>query len=203
MDQNQNKNKTISNSGNNVDFYFKIFTDLLNENLANISDIVQRNLSLDFSYMPDKLQQPIVFMGIVIIFLITIIFYINTIIVNFIGVFYPLIYSMGLFNQEEMDYWSLILINKYWIIFGGLSLLDNLMGFILRLVPGYNYILLAFTYLLIRNDFTFSGTVFDFIERKIQESNMKPMINNILSRLNAIFIGSSESTDPSKKKKDS
>lgn len=95
----------------------------------------------------------------------------NNLISNIVGILYPVLYgfvALTKTTQVPMDNF-----NKYWMLYGIITLIDSFLGFILYLIPLYFYFKISLFILLIKNDFQYSGTVFEIIKLIYIESPLK------------------------------
>jgi len=86
---------------------------------------------------------------------------------NLFGIIYPIWYEVYLFNENPIDIRQLMSVNKYWMLFSTSALIDSFFGFILHLIPGFFYFKFIMIYLLVRNDFVMSETVFGCIKQYV------------------------------------
>lgn len=86
---------------------------------------------------------------------------------NLFGIIYPIWYEVCLFNENPIDIRQLTSVNKYWMLFSILALIDSFFGFVLHLVPCFFYFKLVIIYLLARNNFIMAETVFEYIKQYI------------------------------------
>ena len=149
--------------------------------------MLQNALSLKMESLPQVLKSPFNFTFVMTFLLFIIVGYANNLICSLIGIIYPIIYGLDLFSTNSIDNNKLILLNKYWILFGGLHLSDSLFGFVMKFLPGYFYLKIALVYVLIRNDFTMSEKLFSIFEKFYINSNLYPKIEMLLSFAKAKF----------------
>jgi hypothetical protein len=157
---------------------------ILNQQLAAPSKVVQQTLSLKMENFPDVFRIPVMFFGVLGLFVLCVIYYANNLLCNLIGILYPVLDGLVLFNTVPVPTNKLLTLNKYWILYGGLVMYESLFGFILRFIPFYYYFKFAFIYLLVRNDFYYTNTVFDFMDRRYQSLNIQGKITKFLSQFN-------------------
>lgn len=165
---------------NQIFTYINSVIYFLNEKMDLPAMMLQTTLSLKMETFPQILKTPFNFILAMIFLLFIIIGYANNIICSLIGIIYPIIYGLDLFSTNSTDNNKLILLNKYWILFGGIHLFDSLFGLILNCLPGYFYLKIAFIYLLVRNDFLISGQIFTIFENLYKNSNFNQKIKTLL-----------------------
>ena len=88
-----------------------------------------------------------------------------------LGIIYPLMYWLSVRSDYTNRISNLLLLNKYWIMFGLLTLFESVFGFVLNLIPGYYYLKFVMIYLLMRNNFALSD--FGFIVMESYVSSLK------------------------------
>lgn len=174
-------------------YYFNNAVQFLNSKLALPTNFLQYNLSLKTDILPEILQRPINFSTMFILLLFIIFTYANSLICNLIGVLYPILYSLNLFNDmSNTDSNNTIKItnkfvtlNKYWMLFGSITLMDTFFGFIFDVIPGYYYLKVGLIYTLIRNDFSLTNGAFGLFYRYYRRSNILPIVQGFLESLNS------------------
>ena len=176
--------------------YFNCAFNCLNNSLALPARLLQSRLSLKTEILPNVLQMPVNYLATIIIFFFVAIGFANNFICNMVGIVYPLLYSLPIYNNWNAelqritttgDYCpripniesQLVPLNKYWMLFGAITVFDSLFGFLLTFIPGYYYFKLALVYGLVRNDFCLSNYIFDFINSKY--SNLYPAMNKYVN----------------------
>lgn len=165
--------------------YANLAIQFLNDKLNLPAQMLQNALSLKMDTFPQILKSPFNFTAAMIFLLFIIIGYANNLICSLIGVIYPIIYGLDLFNANPVDTDKLVLLNKYWILFAGIHLLDSIFGFILGFLPGYFYLKISLIYSLIRNDFALSGKFFSMLENIYVNSGLYPKIEMLMSYVKA------------------
>ena len=133
----------------------------LNAMLVQPASTLQTNIGLRTDIFFFDLHSPINYLSVFCIFLLFILFCANNFICNLFGILYPLMYGIMLINNPNNEY--LMQLNKYWVLFGVMNLLDGFFSFILGHIPGYYYLKLIFIFCLIRNDFYWSNYCYDMI----------------------------------------
>lgn len=123
----------------------------MNANLVTPIKAIKDKLALNV-YLPRLLEIPIVYLLTLCMFLFNVITATNNLLGNIIGIVYPL--SVREHVNEQ-------LLNKYWCIFNGLTLIDILFGFILHSIPGYFFLRTSFILALMRNNFALVDIVHD------------------------------------------
>ena len=121
----------------------------LNTKLIGPAKTLQMKTGINFDFLPPKLQKPLNFCALIFCLFIIIVTYPNSIIFNLMSIVYP-IYHKNCVNMAQN---SSSMYNKYWTLFGALTMIDSVVGFVLRLVPGYYYLRIAFIYAIIQKDF--------------------------------------------------
>jgi hypothetical protein len=145
----------------------------LNAKLSFPAELLQNYLSLKTEYLPEIIRTPMNFVMVFLFGLFTIIYYANNLIYNLIGILYPLAYGLSIFNTQPANTDTLVTFNKYWMLFGFVTLIDSLFGFILYLIPGYYYCKLGLIYLLLRNNFMLTNTTFSLLMRYYNSLNLQ------------------------------
>ena len=161
--------------------YINLAFQFLNDKLDLPATMLQNTLALRIESLPQILTAPFNFTAAMMFLLFIIIGYANNLICSLIGVIYPIFYGLELFNTKLVSTNKLILLNKYWILFGLIHLIDLLFGFILNFIRGYFYLKIALVYVLIRNDFRMSDKLFNMFEKYYVNSNIYPKIEILLS----------------------
>lgn len=166
--------------------YCGMAVQYLNEYLRGPVETFQSKLSLKTEALPDFLHTPVYFTAMMTMIVMTIISFANNFICNLIGILYPVMYGFYLFTDAPSDRNTQrsVTYNKYWILFGSITIIDMMLGFVLSFIPGYYYAKVAFIYLLIRDDFSLTDSVFGLIVKYYETSNFRPRIESILTSLN-------------------
>jgi hypothetical protein len=160
--------------------YLSNFLEFANTNLSNPVSRIQNLLGLKTNTVETKLT-PINYGFILVVIIYLIVNYANSLISNLVGIIYPAIYSMNIFNSEEANNERLITLNKYWILFGLLTVIDGFFGWILHLIPGYFYFKIAFIYFLIRNDFYLTNTAYERLNKSYVDLRIEKRINELIA----------------------
>lgn len=176
--------------------YINMGIQFLNDKLHIPTQMLQKSLMLNIKTLPDILKTPLNFSTILLFIVFIIIGYANNLICNVIGILYPLIYGLDIFNGAPIDTNRSVKLNKYWMLFGIFHLIDTFFGFILYLIPGYFYLKIALIYAMIRADFELSNTLFNCIESFYVKSNVYPKVEILLSYINS-RINSSQPSNKS------
>jgi hypothetical protein len=92
---------------------------------------------------------------------------------------------------------KLLTLNKYWIIFGLLMLVDAFLGFILHLIPGYFYLKLGFIYAIVRSEFAYTSVVFDILVGLCNQYSLRPLIAQALTSVTGQFYSATGRTKKS------
>jgi len=159
-------------------------TTYFNTMLANPMQILQNNLSLKLEYLPSMMKTPLNFALMMLFVSYSVMNYAGDFVCNLVGILYPLMYSSLMFNEITADLENSVMMNKYWMLFAGLVMVDTLFGFCLQLVPGYYYLKLSFIYSLVRNDFSLTNTAFTMIQVYYQKFNLGTYLQKVFSKLN-------------------
>lgn len=157
---------------------------------------IQNNLSLKTDTLPDTFNTPLNFSTILAFILFVVVTYANNLICNIVGILYPVLYGLYLFNETPLDSKRLVTLNKYWMLFGCLTLLDAFAGFILHWIPGFFYAKIAFIYGLVRNDFALTNMAFGLLEQLYALSNIRPMIEQCIMYVNTRLAASTATVVP-------
>ena len=157
------------------------------------SETIMTNLSLRTEYFPSCLHDPTNFVFGSLFMILYIIFYASDIVFHLIGTTYPILYGLYLFecnkndenqeNEETQPINKLIIMNKYWMLFASMIFIESVGNFILQLVPFYSYGKIFFVYLLIRNDFVFTNTVFEILKKTYSHVNQYFQINEVVGKI--------------------
>lgn len=176
--------------------YATYATQYLNTKLVVPTRFLQSKLSLKTETLPENLRTPLNFSAIVAVTLALIITFANNLVCNVVGILYPLFYGLYIFNEQPVNTQRSVTLNKYWILFGVLSVVDSFFGFILHLVPGYFYLKIGIIYALIRNDFALTNVAFSMLESYYAKSDYRPKIETVLTGLNTKLAESKENVEP-------
>lgn len=165
--------------------YFSSAVQYLNSMLTVPVKFVQNSLSLQTESLPSFLQAPLAFTSMLLMTFFVILGYANNFICSLVGLVYPLTYGFNLLQQEPSDTTlsPLITLNKYWMLYGVLTLVESLIGFILEAIPGYYYAKLALLYMLVRNDFAMTTSVYSRVETYYANSTLAVQFQALLSML--------------------
>jgi len=173
--------------------------NMLNVQLASVSQVIQSKLSLKTDSLPAALQMPLGFVGMLALLMMIIVGFANNFICNAFGILYPLMYGVMLSTSPSDT--KLATLNKYWMLFGAMTLIDSTLGFVLNFIPGYHYMKIGLLYLMIRNDFSFSGTLFDlvtsFYAKSPYREQVEQIVNNVEQKLNTQKVDTVIETDAS------
>lgn len=147
--------------------YGTYLVSITNSILAGPMQLLQQNLSLKIENLPGILRVPINFALILLFVAYIIIGYAGDFVCNIVGVFYPLFYGLFLFDEISTDHQNSITMNKYWLLYGMITAIDTFFGFILHLIPGYDYLRLMAIYALVRNNFALTDNAFAIVQNQI------------------------------------
>lgn len=150
----------------------------INSKLSDPMIFLLKYFSLQKEDLPCSLKIPITFFGVVFICLYFILSFAYNFLCNMVGLFYPVLYSLALFNGVA-DPNNFITVTKYWILYGSLTLVDNLLGYVMYFVPGYSYLKILVLYMLIKNDFIYTKIVFDYFAYY----NMGPLFEKMVNMI--------------------
>lgn len=148
----------------------------LNEKLSPVVQYIKQKLSLGADSLPEQLQTPLNFSALLVSLLLAVLLFANDFICNLVGAVYPAIHSFNLLRDENQDApprEQLVLLNKYWAVYGFLVLVDLFLGFVLHLVPGFFYLKLLLLYSLVRNDFAHSERAFALLAQAHNMLNLE------------------------------
>lgn len=125
-------------------------------------NIVSQFIQEKFQHKPDTtpLNYSIIIVGIMILSILYAEFT-STI----FGIIYPLTYGLQLFNENKIQTEQMMRLNKYWIIYGMISI----SGFILDRIPFYYHLKMIGIYLLVNNDFQYTNYVFEIVANYYQK----------------------------------
>jgi hypothetical protein len=140
--------------------YLEKMQSYFNDILSVPVEYVKNKLSVDTQKLPTFLQTPLNFTMFFSSMFYFIVANADTFICNMIGITYPIMYCVHLLNTTPLPVDKVVIINKYWILFGSFILLDPIFGYI----PFYYYLKLISIYLLVRNDFSMTTYVFGYFE---------------------------------------
>lgn len=152
--------------------------------LISVLEYFQNN-SLEMNSLLNFLKTPINFTTMLMFAFFVIISYANNFICHVVGILYPLLYGLYVFNETPINIDRFVIINKYWILFGTITLADSLFGFILHAIPGYFYLKIILIYVFVYNDFAFTNMGFNIIERYYSNVNVKSCVDNFLRNVNS------------------
>ena len=155
--------------------------------------ILQSKIALKTDVFPTFVHAPINYILSLILFLFIVIGYANNFICYIVGIAYPLAYSLPLvaylssngrnniYYMEsdkvmEKDSSKLILVYKYWMLFGAITIIDSMLNYVFELVPGYYYFKFLFIYALVRNDFYFSNYIFNLLYNRLSNTYVTGII---------------------------
>ena len=180
--------------------YINIGANFLNDKLAIPSKIIQNKLSLKTDSLPESFKTPLNFSTILAVAMFLIVSFANNLISNVIGILYPVLYGLYLINSQVtvakinqnissilsislID--KLLTLNKYWLLFGILTLVETFFGFLLYLIPGFFYLKIMLIYTLIRDDFSLTNIIFGFLENQYAKSKFRPKIEKVIEEVNS------------------
>lgn len=170
--------------------YFNIAINFLNDRLYGLSQFLKSNLRLRIDSLPGILKTPLNFSTLVTFMLFIIITFANDLICKIIGILYPILYGFHFINGEPngppLDMNKLMILNKYWIVFGSITLIDTFFGFILHWIPCYFYAKFIFIYMLIRNDFSSTTIAFNLLEEIYSKLKDHIKIEKVIEDLNSL-----------------
>lgn len=175
------KDKLISDVSNliqSVKPYFQSANDIL----AGPTQLVLSKLSLRTEYLPDTLKIPLNFTMTCLFIVFYIMVYTNDIIYNLIGAVYPIVHTLYLF-EENPHTDKLLTMNKYWILFTLIMLIETVGEFILYFVPFYSYGKIIFVYALIRNDFLLTNSAFESLKIVYAGIDQKLQISSYIEKI--------------------
>lgn len=161
--------------------YFLNIYQILNKQLEKPAKALQSKICFDTNDLPALLKIPLIFCSISAFVFYIIFIFANNLIYNLIGIVCPLIYGASIANETDID--KIKTYNKYWIIFGVITLIDSLCGFFLHLVPYYYYLKIGFIYILMRNNFSSVDTIYDRFARICTQFASYPLIKKSVSIL--------------------
>ena len=157
--------------------YLMNMLQYLNTNLVVPVQRIQNLIAIKIDSVPSFLQTPVNFISVLMFLFAIIICYANDFICSMAGLIYPLMCGFYIFNKQTTDTEKMIILTKYWMLFGSIMLMDTLFGFILNCIPGYHYLKLMLIYFLIRKDFVLTNTIFSLMMHYYKESNIYPRID--------------------------
>ncbi|XWV25849.1 receptor expression-enhancing protein 5 [Tupanvirus soda lake] len=176
-----------------VSSYFGSVLEFLNKKLVVPTQLLQNNLSLKTESLPLVLRTPVNFTSMLVFALFFIISYANDLICNLIGVLYPLTYGFSMFNETPVNTETSVTLNKYWMLFGVITLMETFFSFILHALPGYYYIKVGLLYALVRNEFRMSNTMFSMLQNYYNRLNFQSRFEQLSGMINERF-GSKKNT---------
>lgn len=109
--------------------------------------------------------------------------YASNMVYNLIGLVYPIIYGLYLFeNMKETDTIpidKLLTLNRYWILFMGIMIMEYFFYGILQFIPLYSVAKIIFILMLVRNDFLLTDNVFNILNLAFKSAfvNIEQHIN--------------------------
>lgn len=163
---------------------FQQYYTQANTLLAGPIDLLKSKLSLNTNAFPAFLQSPANFGLFLLISLFLVVRYANRFMCDFFGVLYPLMYTINVINTQPVNLERVVLMAQYWVMFGAITLTDNMFGFILEYVPLYYYLRFVLTYLLVRNEFTWTDefyAVFSNYYTTVLRQYMNQIVGLIMS----------------------
>jgi len=132
----------------------------LNNALMGPVNYVKDKLSLKTEALPTILRAPLNFA----LFFSSLFYFVvanaDAFICNMLGITYPIMYCLHTLNALPLSTDKIITNNKYWIIFGSLTILDPILGY----VPLYYYVKVIFIYFMVKNDFLLTTYAFEILE---------------------------------------
>lgn len=160
----------------------------INMKLSEPMDFLLKYFSLQKEDLPCSFKIPITFFGFVIFSFYFIMNFAYNFLCSMIGLFYPVLYSLSLFNGE-LESNHFMTMTKYWILYGLITFVDNLLGYVMYFIPGYSYLKILVLYMLVKHDFVYTKVVFDALSYYFTYYNMGPlfekMVNTIKSKTRA------------------
>lgn len=134
-------------------------------------------------------SSPINFILMTVFIAICVLVYASNIVYNLIGMVYPIIYGLYLFeNNKETDENTIYVVklgilNRYWILFMLIMILEYFLYPILQFVPLYSLAKIIFIFMLVRNDFLLANYVFDFLKSGFKNIEQKIQINELIEKI--------------------
>ena len=144
----------------NSNKYLCMLLDFFNSNLAVPISTVQKYMSIDVAYLPEPLNYPVNFIVMLLFAFLAFLTFTNNFLCNLVAISYPLYYGLQLYSNLEYRSSETTALGKYWMIYGAMTFVENFVGFILSMVPGYYYFKMVILYCLMRNNFYLSTNVF-------------------------------------------
>lgn len=152
-------------SSRSVISMFNNTCQVLNTKLVWPAKALQTRLGLRTDLLPKCLSTPLNFCTMIVLMFFTSVSFANNLVCNLFGILYPMIYGLSVVNDTTNTNKSTTF-NKYWMLFGMITLIDSLFGFVLHNIPGYFYLKIGFVYSLIRKDFALVDVIYDKITKR-------------------------------------
>ena len=163
--------------------HVKPIVSMLNDKLAVPVQVIQSKLSLRTEYLPETFNMPLNFTLGFLFMVCYLIVYTNNFIYNLLGMAYPILHSLYLFEEKPVATDKLLTMTKYWILFTLMTFADMIGASVLYFVPMYAYGRIILIYALIRNDFYLTNYIFDFVRQTYAELREIMICNHILREL--------------------
>ncbi len=165
--------------------YMTIGLEYMNNKLVVPTNLLQDSLSLKTETLPQILRTPVNFASVMLFAAYIVFSFANNLICNIIGILYPLLYGLDVFSETPVNTDTSVTLNKYWMLFCSLILIDSFFGFLLHLIPAYYYLKVGLIYVLIRNDFAMTNTVFNALENLYVQSDLRPKIESTIELISS------------------
>jgi hypothetical protein len=157
--------------------YFTNTLQHLNNKLVYPSQLLQNSLFLKTETIPEIIRTPINFIMSFLFVSFAIIYYTNNFLCNLVGTVYPITHGFNMLKTQPFNTEKLVTLNKYWIVFNLMTLIESF-NFIINLIPWYYYCKLVLIYLLIRNDFTLVNTTFGLLMKYYNSLNSRSTLES-------------------------
>lgn len=176
--------------------YLNTSVQFLNTTLSKPTQFVQNYLSLNMESCPRFLRAPLNFTASMLFLFFMILSFANNLLCTIVGVLYPVLYSMYTTRLQSGGTLQSATLNKYWVLYGIITMIDTVYGFVLSLIPGYVYLKLAITYALVRNNFAIVDMVYDTVsslsESYIPTTFIQSRFEELMNKIKQLIPESSQ-----------
>jgi len=169
-----------------------VYVNYVNVFLSPYFALAKNYLHLDDSYIPPFLNNPLAFFSFLLFFINNLIWNLSAVFSRFFLLFYPLVYTqLTIRNKtgEESHHKNLM---KFWFVFGIYDTLQNLFGSVLDIIPFSSYLRVVGFVLLFRNNFHYSGVVYDVFASLYDKYLGDSLVNTYVQDMEYLTVELSE-----------
>lgn len=162
----------------NIIHFINSFNDVFGVPIENI----KRLTSLNFDSFPKIINHPIIFALLSTFIFFFVIFSFVDIVYMLIAVVYPILANNTINNSvddEETKAHKIIAIYHYWMLFGLITCVDTIFGPYLWYVPFYRYAKILLAYVLVRDNFNLSYTIYAVLHSLIETLHINDHISDL------------------------